>query len=187
MGRAEREGREGGKEGGRNLVEGICWRFEGVVDESTGSVISRASRRRVEFVDIGGGWVAHGLPSVVDGWESKGHKRCMNERKHGGGVKHAHLLETFLPSLKQLCRPLPCFGALLWGGGEYRLLESGIAAGGAGAVKQAYLTCLGLFTVVTLKTAIENQYFYAVINLGTGMRGVLSTVRRCCCDEDGWW
>lgn len=39
------------------------------------------------------------------------------------------------------------------------------------------MTCLGLFSVVTLKTAIENQYFYGIINLGTGMRGVLSTVR----------
>lgn len=62
-------------------------------------------------------------------------------------------------------------------GGACRLLESGIAVGGAGAVNQAYLTCLALFSVVTLKTAIENQYFYALINLGTGMRGVLSTVR----------
>lgn len=58
----------------------------------------------------------------------------------------------------------------------YRLLESGIAAGGAGAVKQAYMTCLALFSVVTLKTAIENQYFYGLTNLGIGMRGALSTV-----------
>eukprot|EP00752_Nemacystus_decipiens_P001289 g1282.t1 len=56
-----------------------------------------------------------------------------------------------------------------------RLLESGIAAGGAGAVKKAYILCAMLFTVVSLKTAIENQYFYTTNNIGTSTRGVLST------------
>lgn len=61
----------------------------------------------------------------------------------------------------------------------FRLLESGIATGGPGAVKQAYLTCLALFAVVSLKTAVENQYFYGLTNLGIGMRGALSTVSLC--------
>ncbi|CAB1113175.1 ABC [Ectocarpus sp. CCAP 1310/34] len=56
-----------------------------------------------------------------------------------------------------------------------RLLESGIAAGGAGAVKKAYTICAMLFAAVSLKTAIENQYFYATNNIGTSTRGVLST------------
>lgn len=62
-------------------------------------------------------------------------------------------------------------------------MESGIATGGAGAVKQAYVTCLALFSVVTLKTAIENQYFYRLTNLGIGMRGALSTVSRWHCSQ----
>ena len=60
---------------------------------------------------------------------------------------------------------------------ELRLLESGIAAGGAGAVKKAYVLCAMLFSAVSLKTAIENQYFYTTNNIGTSTRGVLSTVR----------
>lgn len=62
-----------------------------------------------------------------------------------------------------------------------RLLESGIAAGGAGAVKKAYTICAMLFAAVSLKTAIENQYFYATNNIGTSTRGVLSTVRAALC------
>lgn len=64
---------------------------------------------------------------------------------------------------------------------ELRLLESGIAAGGAGAVKKAYMLCAMLFSAVSLKTAIENQYFFTTNNIGTSTRGVLSTVR----DEGG--
>eukprot|EP00904_Undaria_pinnatifida_P009922 jgi/Undpi1/605/HiC_scaffold_10.g04069.m1 len=100
------------------------------------------------------------------------------ERKRGGrgGRKDEGQAEgRWKGERKGVVSAASLFWRFVVGGGEYRLLESGIAAGGAGAVKQAYLTCLGLFTVVTLKTAIENQYFYAVINLGTGMRGVLST------------
>ncbi|CAN0385246.1 unnamed protein product, partial [Ectocarpus sp. 12 AP-2014] len=65
------------------------------------------------------------------------------------------------------------FPALRWK--TKRLLESGIAAGGAGAVKKAYTICAMLFAAVSLKTAIENQYFYATNNIGTSTRGVLST------------
>lgn len=46
-------------------------------------------------------------------------------------------------------------------------------------MRQAYLTCLMLFSVVSLKTAVENQYFYGLTNLGIGMRGALSTVSGC--------
>lgn len=60
----------------------------------------------------------------------------------------------------------------------HRLLETGIAAGGAGAVKEAYTVCLMLFVAVSSKTAIENQYFYTTTNIGTSARGVLSTVKR---------
>lgn len=53
-------------------------------------------------------------------------------------------------------------------------------------MKKAYTVCAMLFAAVSLKTAIENQYFYATNNIGTSTRGVLSTVRatfvssRCC-------
>lgn len=74
-----------------------------------------------------------------------------------------------------------------------RLLESGIAAGGAGAVKKAYVLCALLFSAVSLKTAIENQYFYTTNNIGTSTRGVLSTVSegdlttRCQCRKNSFF
>lgn len=43
-------------------------------------------------------------------------------------------------------------------------------------MKQAYVLCAMLFSAVSLKTAIENQYFYTTNNIGTSTRGVLSTV-----------
>ncbi|CAM9715367.1 unnamed protein product, partial [Chrysoparadoxa australica] len=69
------------------------------------------------------------------------------------------LLNTFIQFL-----PAVLIGRLL------RSLE-GVAAGGA---RDAYMTALALFGVVSVKTLIENQYFHRTVKMGMQVRGVLS-------------